>query len=191
MVDRRRGRPQARAPRRATDWQAAAAVPTTRVSVVTDVNTPIAAITVEEGGPPPGTIVRIRGCLHVATATATGAAFLSLWACGIGLFDDRAVAVALGAGLPRPLNDADDESWMWWNCGYIGLGPNGLTGISGVDMSVGTGFDLTMQVPVESKAMRKWEENKQLVWIMEQTTVEGTATELDAVAFGRMLIKLN
>ena len=189
MARRQFGRQAMRAPRRATDWHFAAAVPASPTSCPNGANTPVGIVTLTEGSPAIGTIVRIRGCVHLEIAPATAARVLQGYAIGIGLFDDRAVAVAAGAGLPRPANDADDEAWMWWHCGFIGDGPDQANPPS--PESEGTGRKIGVDITVDSKAMRKWDENQQLVWLVENFNVSGTLTEIDAFVFGRMLIKLN
>ncbi len=78
---------------------------------------------------------------------------------------------------------------MWWNCGFIGNGPL-LSGPSIESESEGTGRRVAVDIEVDSKAMRKWDENMTLAWIVENEPADGTATEIEVITMGRMLIKL-
>ena len=146
------------------------------------------SVNIAEGAVAPGTIVRIRGCVHIEIAVETAAAVLQIFGIGIGLFDDRAFAVANAAGLPKPLLDADDEKWMWFHCGFVGQGPDLAAEVT--NESNGTGRTIGVDLMVDSKAMRKWDENQTLAWVLENEPVDGAATELDVAVFGRMLVKL-
>jgi len=187
MANRRFGRP--RVARRKTDWINAASTSIGIVSVPDGGTRVLAAVAVTEGAASPGTIVRIRGCIHVELAAATAAVGLQMFGIGIGLFDDRAFAVANAAGLPKPILDGDDEKWMWWHCGFVGHGPD-LTNPPGVE-SEGSGRKIAIDIVVDSKAMRKWDENQTLAWVIQNELAQGTATEIEATAFGRLLLKLN
>ncbi len=189
MANRRFGRP-ARSVRRKTDWQFASAAPGALVSVPTGATRVVTSVGISEGGVPPGTIVRIRGCVHIELAEETAADVLLAYGIGIGLFDDRAFAVSNAAGLPKPLLDADDEKWMWFHCGYLGVGP-AITDAVVTDVSVGTGRRIAVDIEVDSKAMRIWDENQTLAWVVQNDNVDGASTELDVAAFGRLLLKLN
>ncbi len=179
MANRRFGRPSVRAPRRKTDWQFGIAAPGALASIPIDSKRVVTSVGIGEGGVPPGTIVRFRGCIHLELAAETGAAMLTSYAVGIGLFDDRAFAVANAAGLPGPLTDADDEKWMWFHCGYLGAGPQlGIT-TDLVQESDGTGRRIADDVIIDSKAMRKWDENQTLALVVEQINIDGTATEIN------------
>ncbi len=147
----------------------------------------LGSVAIGEGAGLPGTLVRIRGNVHIEIAAETAADVSILYGVGVGLFDDRALAVspAAAVGLPRPVNDADSEKWMWIEYGFLGVGPSlGVTDLS----SDGTGRRIAIDIPVDSKAKRKWDENLTLVWLVENVAVEGTATELDAAVMARMLI---
>ena len=158
------------------------------VSVPAGATRVIANVTVTEGIAFAPTIVRIRGCIHLEIATETAAVALQAVGVGIGLFDDRAFAVSNAAGLPKPLLDADDEKWMWYWCGYLGQGPDLVGQVSAE--SDGTGRRMAVDLVVDCKAMRKWDENQTLAWVLENEDVDGTSTEIDAAAFGRLLVKM-
>ncbi len=187
MANRRRGRPVTGHARRQTDWQFATGVPTGLVSVASGVQAVIGTVAIVEGALHPGTLVRIRANVHIELAAETANATLILAGVGVGLFDDRALAVssAAGVGLPRPINDADSEKWMWIDYAYVGDGP-AIT--STAPESDGTARRLSVDIPVDSKAKRKWDENLTLVWVCEIVPIDGVATELDVSVFGRMLI---
>ena len=112
---------------------------------------------------------------------------MHLYGVGLGLFDDRAIAVGPSA-LPEPIDDADDEKWMWIKYGWIGVGPNLASG--SIPESDGTGRLIAHSLDVDSKAMRKWDENQTLAWVVQNVTIDGAATEIDAVVMARMLLKL-
>ncbi len=188
MAGRRFGRSTVRAQRRRTDWQHASGQAGALISVPAGATRVFQSIGVTEGAIASlGTIVRIRGCIHIELATETAAVTLQQVGVGIGLFDDRAFAVANAAGLPKPLLDADDEKWMWYWCGHLGSGPNLAAGPEAE--SNGTGRRVAVDLIVDCKAMRKWDENQTLAWVIENEDVDGTSTEVDVSGFGRMLIK--
>ncbi len=185
MAKRRFARPLTR--KRMTDWVFGAAVPTGLVSIASGAQAIIGSVVSGEGSIPPGTIVRIRGSVHIELAAETANSTLICYGVACGLFDDRAVAVSPGAGvgLPEPLGDADDEKWMWIKYGYLGDGP-AIT--STAPESDGTARRLSVDIEVDCKAKRKWDENQQLVWLVQNAPVDGTATELDACVMARMLL---
>ncbi len=187
MPNRRVGRP--RVARRMTDWIAGAASPPSIVSVPDGATRVITGVVVTEGAQACGTIIRIRGCIHVEIAMETIAPVLQQVGLGIGLFDDRAFAVANAAGFPKPLLDADDEKWMWWQCVHIGMGPN-ISDTDVRDASVGTGRNIAADFVVDSKAMRKWDENQTLALVVENELCQGIATEVEVCYMSRVLVKL-
>ncbi len=187
MANRRVGRQ--RAPRRATDWQIGSPQPTAGVTSVPDGATRfIGGVSLSEGSTPPGTIVRIRGCIHIELAAATAVATLQAVGIGCGLFDDRAIAVANAAALPKPFLDVDDEKWMWHHCAFVGTGPS--IAVNDVE-SDGTGRKIAVDIVVDSKAMRKWDENQTFGFVVENELAQGTATEIEIIVFARLLLKLN
>ncbi len=188
MAGRRFGRPTVRGPRRKTDWIRGSGVPTGVVNIPAG-NAVVASLAVAEASVSPGTIVRVRGCLHIEIAGETGSAALQAIGAGLALVDDRAFAAGVSA-LPRPVNDADDESWLWWWCGYLGNGPDLAVAINAE--SNGTGRKLAVDLTIDSKAMRIWDENRTLVLMVENTGNVGgeAATEVEAIAFYRILMKL-
>jgi hypothetical protein len=57
--------------------------------------------------------------------------------------------------------------------------------------SDGTARRLAVDIVVDSKAMRIWHENQTFAWVVENELVDGTSTEIDVAAIGRLLLKLN
>ena len=188
MAFRRTFRGRRSGPRRMTDWIFATGIPVGLVSVPDATQRVIGSVAIAEGGVKPGTIVRIRGTIHLELAAETAADTLQSYGVGVGLFDDRALAVSssAGVGLPEPIGDADDEKWMWIHYGFLGLGP----GYAATAESDGTGRRGTIDIEVDTKAMRKWDENQTLVWLVQSQVIDGAATEIDAVVMARMLLKL-
>ena len=178
-------------PRRATDWQFAGGLPVAQVSVPSGATRVVNSLAVVGPGSPPGTLIRIRGCIHIELASETAAPVLQMYGIGVGLFDDRAFAVANAGGLPKPNTDIDDEKWMWHHCGFLGIGPD-LAAADSVRLeSDGTGRKESIDLIIDSKAMRKWDENQTFAVLVENDPIEATATEIEATFFGRLLIKLN
>ena len=151
------------------------------VSVADGATQVVASLAVVEGASFGHTIVRIRGHVHIELAEETAADVLTAYGVGIGLFDDRAFAIANAGGLPKPILDADDEAWMWLHYGYLGVGPSIADAVV-TDVSVGTGRRVAVDIDVDSKAMRKWDENQTLAWVLQNDNVDGTATEIEGFA---------
>ncbi len=187
VARRRFGRPGRGIARRSTDWQFATGVPSGLISVASGAQAVLGSVAIGEGAGLPGTLVRIRGNVHIEIAAETAAQTMQLFGVGVGLFDDRALAVspAAAVGLPRPVSDTDSEKWMWIDFGFLGTYDLGFALPNEGD---GTGRRLSIDIPVDSKAKRKWDENLTLVWLCENLAIDGAATELDVAVMGRMLI---
>ena len=179
MADfRGRGRGVVRAPRRQTAWD---------IGVETGTNGSIqgisgAATTIWLGGIVPVveglTIVRIRGFieLRMSLVTAVGDGFNG--AMGIIPVDDRAFAAGAGS-IPRPFSDESDEGWMWHR--YFSIHPESTTLESNASYS--------MQIEIDTKAMRKFPQGHTLVGVIQTVNETGTAV-LDIYAASRTLVKL-
>jgi len=185
MGRRRFGRPGVA--KRPTDWVAGSADFSALASVVSGAQAVVSGISAQEGIAHLGTIIRMRGCIHLELANETTVATLQEFGIGIGLVDDRALASSptAGTGLPQPIDDEDFEGWMWWKCGYLGTTENPQTG-TGSHVRRQAGMD----IEIDSKAMRKWDENDALVIIVQNRLIDGTATEIDVAMHMRMLLKL-
>ena len=123
------------------------------------------------------TIVRLRGSL-VAYLTATSAANDGFHcAIGVGLVSDEAFAVGV-ASIPGPLTEADNEIWMYHR--FFDIHSPTAT-LASADVSQSVAFE------VDSKAMRKWDDDKTLVAMLE---VEEASVAIAAVWFdSRVLLK--
>ena len=183
-----RGRSFVRRTRRATNWITGASDFTALGSVTLGAQLVAAVVTLTEGSTEVPTIIRIRGTIHLELAAETAADTLQEVGVGIALVDDRALAVSAsaGVGLPQPIDDEDFEGWMWWRALY--LGTSGLAFTANPE-SDGTGRRIAADIEVDSKAMRKWDENQTLVYIVQNKPIDGTATEVDVALHARVLIK--
>ncbi len=132
-------------------------------------------VVVLEGAIHKPTIVRVRGCVRVQHpgVIVGGQAF------GLGLLLMQDTEVT-GGTFPGPLTAADDDRFLWHHCGFVQH-----------RASVG-GFaqESYEDVKIDSKAMRIWEENKQLVLLMENSDLIGTTSTILGQGFFRMLLKL-
>ena len=189
MARRNFGRRTLSRARRATAWAGALGIPTALGSCASDATLVFGSLAISDSIQPVGTIVRIRGMIHVEIATETAASVLQAFGIGIGLFTDSALAVSTGAGagIPGPLDDPDSEEWMWIHYGFLGQGPDLVGEVT--NESDGTGRRMAMDIPVDCKAMRKWDDKKTLVWKIQNDPIDGTATEIDITAMARILIK--
>ncbi len=122
----------------------------------------------------PATIVRSRGVLSVAAVDAA-ADNEEIGAFGCGFVN--AVAGALGVtALPGPATNCDWGGWFVWQ-----------PFISQTEVVTQAGFDgqFGKQYVIDSKAQRKFEDNENLVWIIENNT----AVAFSAAVAIRMLVK--
>ena len=183
MARRRFGRPLVK--RRGTQWIAGTADFNALGGITSGSQTLINTSSVSEGSiPNPGTIIRMRGCIHIEIALEAVASCLQEVGLGIGLMDDKAVAAGAVA-LPLPINDEDWEGWMWWHCTYLGFADtsSGAVGDRG-DHRIGA-----RDIIIDSKAMRKWDENQTLVFMGQNRAIDGTASTVEVAAHTRILIK--
>ena len=137
----------------------------------------LGGLSISEGALAKPTVVRVRGCAYVNhTAAATGIQQVGL---GLILASDSEV---VGTAIPGPLSDADDDRWMWHWCSFLRF--------RGASTDPQVGADLNKQIVIDSKAMRIWEENFQLVLVMENLPVSGAAAGIEGAGFWRALLKL-
>ena len=119
------------------------------------------------------TIIRIRGEFSMALAAATAGA--NGFACAFGIGIVTAPAFAIGAtAVPGPLDEADWDGWMYHRF-FALLANEALTGGISTDLSNVGAQVASIRVEVDSKAMRKLDEEERLAAII-QTTEIGTAT---------------
>ncbi len=120
------------------------------------------------------TIVRTRGVLSIG-ATGTGADATPIGALGMGIVSDQAFAAG-AASIPGPWTDQDWEGWFVW-----------IPWAFKFEVTTDVGRLLsTVQIEINSKAMRKVGANETVVMMMES---QQFATEVHA-GF-RMLVKLS
>ncbi len=167
-----------RAPLRATAWD---------IGIESGTNGSIqgisgAATTILSGGVVPTveglTIVRIRGFieLRMSLVTAVGDGFNG--AIGIIQVDDRAFAAG-AASVPRPFSDQADEGWMWHQ--FFSIHPESTT--------LESNGSYSMQIPIDTKAMRKFPQGHTLMGVIQTVIETGTAV-IDIYAASRTLVKL-
>ena len=165
--------------RRPTDWLSTA--PGTIITATSGGDPAVVlAILVAETAAPVGTIIRVRGNVRIEhNATNAGTQF---WGLGLCLITDVEGTVAAGGGLPHPIADADSERWMWTSYGFVSNnGVNTDTEVAGIQYE---------RVAIDSKAMRRWDENQRLVLLLENDALAGTADLVVAMGFLRVLMKL-
>ena len=126
------------------------------------------------------TLVRVRGevLLFLSTVTSNLDGFIRV-AVGLAIVTTAAATVGITA-VPTPLTDIEYEGWLWhWTGPMIGV-------VSGGDSALGMG---AVRVPIDSKAMRKWNTDETLIGVVEVGSEVGTAV-LGFNASSRILVKL-
>ena len=161
-----------RGPRRATDWSATAvkvalAAVAGSTKVILDSFTPIA------GGE---TVIRVRGTFGWAS-DQEAATEVQLGAVGICVVTEQAATIGITA-VPHPNTDAAWGGWLWHS--YYK---------SKVFFNTGSAmnFDPLHVITIDSKAMRKVDEDERLLFIIENSTGEG----VDVASNFRILSKLH
>ena len=185
MAGRRYGRPQP-SRRRKTNWTSLFGDFSALGTVASGASAIMSSGGITEGSISAiGTIIRMRGCIHLELACETTATLLQQVAIGIALVDDKAFAAGVGS-LPSPRDDEDFDGWMWWWCGHLGYG----------DRNDGTVTDSTggfrrpsVEIELDSKAMRKWDENQTLVAIIQNISIDAGGAAVEFAMAGRMLMK--
>jgi len=162
-------------PRRQTSWETGVPLLTTSVPFTAD----ISAILGTGVSPTVDglTLVRTRGevLLALTSAAAAGNAFVG--AIGIGLASEQAFAVGATA-VPLPVSEAGAESWIWHEWFSV-------VAFSATDFG---GAAQTQRMVIDSKAMRRVEENM-IIYMAIEATETGTAG-LEVSANTRLLFKL-
>jgi len=126
------------------------------------------------------TIVRVRGEMgfFLRSLTALGDGFRV--ACGLCLVTDQAFAIGSTA-VPGPISELDWDGWLWHR----------FFDIRGVTATIADGVNagaVQLRVPIDSKAMRKWDEGMTLIGVTE-VVISGTAV-LEQQGDARLLAKL-
>ncbi len=165
--------------RRTTDWEKFPVPAGVQVAAGGGVSL-ISSIVLGEGALHKPTITRIRGRLRVFHETFPTAGIQS-WGAGIMLLTDAEVAAV---ALPGPMTDLDEDRWIWLAHGWLHSAPANTVGGTGVS------GDASEIVDVDSKAMRVWEENFTLAFVVENLDHTATASTINATFAGRVLLKL-
>ena len=107
------------------------------------------------------TLARIRGNLRITARALAAAGDHMAGAFGIGIVKAPAFAIGITA-IPTPITEQDDEDWLFWSAIAVG----GL---------VNEGLGL-MNIPIDTKAMRKLSIGDTIYGCLEVGTEVGTVT---------------
>jgi len=125
----------------------------------------------------PATIVRTRGVLSVASDQTIASEF-PFGAVGMAVVTDQAFAAGAGS-IPAPYTESDADTFFLWE-----------PFAAGMIFKTGVGIDTTpwTQIPFDSKAMRKVDDNSTAVVMIENAS----ATDgLQFIITFRMLVMLH
>jgi len=124
------------------------------------------------------TLIRVRGMAHIFLELAgVGAGFLG--ALGIGIVGTDAFTAGI-ASLPGPQTDAHWDGWLWHTFFDVRT-------ITATLADGGNSQTQSVRIPIDSKAMRKWDPADTLVIMLE--VVETGASSLRINADTRLLLK--
>ena len=129
------------------------------------------------------TIVRIRGIarVHQTVGSAVGAGFKG--ALGIGIVTAQAFAAGV-TSIPGPITDSFWDGWMW----------HSFFDVRVVTATIADGANaasVSYVVPIDSKAMRKWDGSSENVLVGVMELIEQTTAVMELEADTRVLIKLS
>ena len=175
-MPRRRGFSQGHSQRRRTGWEEGpGGLASTGISATASGFLGAALIPLLDGL----TLVRTRGLFNLVLSAAASAGDGYQGAIGIGLTTASAVAAGI-ASVPTPITEQDWDGWLFWHV---------ISAHAGDATAGSRNWDQSNQViPVDSKAMRKFEDGMALFAAFEVTEI-GTATA--SLFFdSRMLFKL-
>ena len=166
-----------RSPKRRTLWDLGPGSSSSDLSVQSVTSSSSVIVGTGAEAQEPLTVVRLRGMVNLQLSAATAALDGFSVFLGIGI----ASADAFGAGvtaLPKPFDDIDWSGWLWHFGTSIKVPAAG---------AVGTTID-QLDIPIDSKAMRKMNINETL-FLLAQFTEVGTAT-VQIGGYTRVLAKL-
>ena len=125
------------------------------------------------------TIVRIRGQIemYLTVASAVGDGFRGAF--GLALVTAQAFAAGAGS-IPGPVSESQFDGWMWHQ--FFSLHTQVAT--------LGNPDVVHVQIPIDTKAMRKWVADDQLLVGMVEVVEIGTAS-LTFHVDSRVLVKLS
>jgi len=156
MADRRRGsRSFQRSPRRATNWTLGFL--NGWQSVAVDGSAAHLILDPEAAEVQNGTLIRVRGTIRVATSSAAGVNGSAYF--GIAVVEQRAfdAGIAVNA-LPRPKSEGGDDIWLW----HSSIGIRGSA-------TAETAIPANGIIQIDSKSMRKYEDNSIVALISESS----------------------
>jgi len=125
------------------------------------------------------TIVRMRGDVLVQITASAAVPGRCIAFMGIKLTTAAALA---GAAVELPSTDIGSE-WIWWTAVPLNLASGGSAAAPSTD-----GTTVVHRVSVDSKAMRKVNQNSVLVFVSQNLVVTSTQT-FDVLGAVRVLIK--
>jgi len=161
--------------RRATDWSLGITA-TAEVAVPANSSVLLASIAASAlSGITPSTLIRTRGLITV-TSDQVVTSELQIGGVGLTFVSERARAAGVGS-LPRPVSEFGWEGWFMHQ--FIA---------ARVQVATAVGFDAQMytQYPIDSRAMRKFDDDSALVLVGENTHATHA---LNLIVFLRMLVK--
>ncbi len=160
MANRRRQTGPARGPRRMTNWTYGFISGPTSIAVGG-----AAALTLlnpEDGGAQNGTLIRVRGEIGLHAESVLGVNGLAAF--GIAVVEERAFLSGIANNaLPRPISEGGDDIWLWHSTCRM----DGTSADSQGQASVHS----NCVISVDSKAMRKYEDNVRVILVAESRTV--------------------
>ena len=163
--------PMRRGPRRETSWLDVEPV----VTVVDNSAAITHVMTAAELAKRPFTAIRTRLSVHI-NSDQLAADEIAIAAIGLCVVSDQAAAIGVTA-VPTPLNDL--ESDLWFVIQPLITDFTFVTGI-GIDADGGRNYE------IDSKAMRKVNDDEQIVIVVEGSGIAGGA---GITTVGRLLIK--
>ena len=175
---------QTRSPRRKTSWQIGVTSAGTQslTSVVKQLVTFGVAVAVDGT-----TLIRTRGEWLVLMVDAAASQNSMSGAMGIGVVTADAFAAGI-ASIPGPLSDLDWDGWLWHQFFDLIAG-SPMDGTVADDRSSINSTSAAARYVIDSKAMRKLEENMVIFGMIETGAEEGTVTLMSLVN-SRSLVKL-
>ena len=162
----RRGAPVGH--RRSTNWISLFDDPDNALSVADNGAALLLTRTIVSSVVAPSTIVRIRGQVGLSGTLPVN----SLLGIGIAVVSDQAAALGITA-VSHPITDSEWDGWLWTDSRYIGSG----------------NFNTLNEWPIDSKAMRKWDDDQSLVVVAENIGINVGGGAIIVSVNARLLIK--
>ncbi len=165
MARQKGGFRRSRGPRRRTGWEAGTGGTTvTEFSTLTPAFIGNAVVALLDGL----TLLRTRGFLKIVQIAGATANDGMVGAFGIGIATTAAITAGIGS-VPTPITEQEWEGWLYWQ-GFS---------VSTITATEGDGVNAVARVQefiIDSKAMRKIDENESLYAAFEVGTEVGAVT---------------